>query len=77
MRHWTPRIRDAAEAALAGGADRIVGLVLAPHYSALSIEKYRAQLEEALAGRAELLFVERWGAEPGFVELLADRIRDG
>ncbi len=76
MRHWTPRIRDAAEAALDGGADRIVGLVLAPHYSGLSIEKYRAQLEDALAGRAELLFVERWGAEPGFVELLADRIRD-
>ena len=76
MRHWTPRIRDAAEAALAGGADRVVGLVLAPHYSALSIEKYREQLEEALAGRGELLFVERWGAEPGFVDLLADRIRD-
>ena len=50
--------------------------MLAPHYSALSIEKYRAQLEEALAGRAELLFVERWGDEPGFVELLADRVRD-
>ena len=78
MRHWTPRIRDAAGAALAGGADRIVGLVLAPHYSALSIEKYREQLEEALAGRAELLFVERWGAEPGFVDLLAERVqRDG
>ena len=76
MRHWTPRIRDAAEAALAGGADRIVGLVLAPHYSALSIEKYREQLEDGLAGRAELLFVERWGAEPGFVDLLADRVRD-
>ena len=76
MRHWTPRIRDAVDAALDGGADRIVGLVLAPHYSGLSIEKYRAQLEDALAGRAELLFVERWGAEPGFVELLADRIRD-
>jgi ferrochelatase len=76
MRHWTPRIRDAAEAALAGGADRIVGLVLAPHYSALSIEKYREQLVEGIAGRAELLFVERWGAEPGFVDLLADRIRD-
>ena len=42
---------------------------------ALSIGEYRAQLEEALAGRAELLFVESWGDEPGFVELLADRVR--
>ena len=74
MRHWTPRIADAAEQALAGGADTIVGLVLAPHYSMLSIEKYRAQLEEAIAGRADLRFVERWGDEPGFVALLAGRL---
>ena len=44
MRHWTPRIAEAVEQALAGGATEIVGLVLAPHYSSLSIEKYRAQL---------------------------------
>jgi len=50
--------------------------VLAPHYSAMSIGGYRLQLEEALAGRAELAFVESWHAEPGFVELLADRVRD-
>src|SRR5207244_4051008 len=29
MKHWTPHIADAAESALATGADRIVGLVLA------------------------------------------------
>jgi ferrochelatase len=75
MRHWTPRIADAAERALATGADLIVGLVLAPHYSKMSIGAYRRLLEEALAGRAELAFVERWGADPAFVELLADRIR--
>jgi protoporphyrin/coproporphyrin ferrochelatase len=74
MRHWEPRIAEAAERALAGGADTIVGLVLAPHYSSLSIEKYRAQLVDALAGRAELRFVERWGDEPGFVALLARRL---
>src|SRR5215471_18312734 len=37
MKHWTPRIADAAESALASGGREIVGLVLAPHYSALSI----------------------------------------
>src|SRR6266481_9336791 len=30
MKHWDPRIAAAAERALAGGAQRIVGLVLAP-----------------------------------------------
>lgn len=75
MKHWPPRIADAAEAALAGGAERVAGLVLAPHYSALSIKGYHDQLEQALGGRAELAFVESWHAEPGFVELLAERVR--
>jgi ferrochelatase len=75
MKHWTPRIADAAEAALASEADTVAGLVLAPHYSALSIKGYRDQLEQALAGRADLRFVESWHDEPGFVELLAERIR--
>lgn len=75
MKHWTPRIADAVEAALATGADQIAGIVLAPHYSALSIAGYRDQLESALAGRAELCFVESWHDEPNFVDLLADRVR--
>jgi protoporphyrin/coproporphyrin ferrochelatase len=74
MKHWTPRIADAAEAALSAGAEQVVGLVLAPHYSALSIAGYREQLERALGGRADLRFVESWHDEPGFVELLADRV---
>jgi protoporphyrin/coproporphyrin ferrochelatase len=76
MKHWSPRIADAAESALAAGADRLVGLVLAPHYSALSIKGYRDQLEQTIDGRAELAFVDSWHTEPGFVELLADRVRD-
>jgi protoporphyrin/coproporphyrin ferrochelatase len=75
MKHWTPRIADAAEAALGTGATTIAGLVLAPHYSRLSIAGYRAQLAEAIAGRAEIAFVKSWHDERGFVELLADRIR--
>jgi ferrochelatase len=75
MKHWTPRIADAADRAISSGAEQIAGLVLAPHYSALSIAGYREQLEDALEGRAELRFVESWHDEPGFVELLADRVR--
>jgi protoporphyrin/coproporphyrin ferrochelatase len=75
MKHWTPRIADAAESALATGASTVVGLVLAPHYSRLSIAGYRQQLEEALAGRTELVFVESWHDDEGFVDFLADRIR--
>src|SRR5437762_8828942 len=42
MKHWTPRIADAAGHALGAGATTVVGLVLAPHYSGLSIGGYRA-----------------------------------
>jgi protoporphyrin/coproporphyrin ferrochelatase len=75
MKHWKPRIADATELAVASGAGTVVGLVLAPHYSALSIGGYRRQLEDSLAGRAELVFVDSWHDEPGFLELLADRVR--
>jgi ferrochelatase len=75
MKHWRPRISEAVEAALAAGATRIVGLVLAPHYSRLSIGGYRERLEGAMADRAELVLIESWHDEPAFVEVLAHRVR--
>jgi ferrochelatase len=75
MKHWHPRIADAAANALDADADVVVGLVLAPHYSALSIAGYHAQLEEALAGRAELRMIESWHDYPPFVEFVAARVR--
>jgi protoporphyrin/coproporphyrin ferrochelatase len=75
MKHWRPRIAEAAERALAGGADPIVGIVLAPHYSKLSIDGYRERLEEAVAGRAGLRFVESWHVHEPYVAVLADRVR--
>jgi protoporphyrin/coproporphyrin ferrochelatase len=75
MKHWRPRIAQAVEAALAGEAERVVGVVLAPHYSRLSIAGYRSRLEAALAGRAELVFVESWHDHEPFLDVLADRVR--
>ena len=75
MKHWRPWIADAVEEALAGGTERLVGLVLAPHYSRLSIGGYRERLERALAGRAELVFVESWHDHPPYLDVLARRVR--
>jgi ferrochelatase len=75
MKHWEPRISEAAERALAAGAETVVGLVLAPHYSSMSIAGYRQQLEDALDGSAELAFIDSWHDEPGFIDLLAERVR--
>jgi ferrochelatase len=75
MKHSAPRIAEAVKAAEAGGADLIVGVVLAPHYSALSIAGYRDRLEVALAAGTELRFVESWYDHEPYIDLLADRVR--
>jgi protoporphyrin/coproporphyrin ferrochelatase len=75
MKHWRPRIAEAVEAAFAEGADTLVGLVLAPHYSRLSIAGYRERLELALKGRGELVFIESWHDHGPFLDVLAQRVR--
>jgi ferrochelatase len=75
MKHWQPRIVEAVDSAVATRATRIVGLVLAPHYSRLSIGEYRERLESAVGARAEVELVESWHAHPGFLDVVADRVR--
>ena len=75
MKHWQPRIAEGIERAVAGGASRIVGLVLAPHYSRLSIAGYRDRAEQALDGGAELRFVESWHDHGPYLDVLAGRVR--
>jgi protoporphyrin/coproporphyrin ferrochelatase len=75
MKHWRPRIAEAADRAVSGGADTVVGIVLAPHYSKLSVEGYRERLEAGLSGRAELRFVESWHTHEPYIAVLADRVR--
>jgi protoporphyrin/coproporphyrin ferrochelatase len=75
MKHWEPRIGDAVREALSRGADRLVGLVLAPHYSRMSIGGYRDRLEAALDGDADLRFIESWHDHEAFVDVVADRVR--
>jgi protoporphyrin/coproporphyrin ferrochelatase len=76
MKHWEPRIADAAARATQDGARHVVGLVLAPHYSRMSIGGYRERLEAALNGTTELTMVESWHDHPPYLDLLADRVRE-
>ncbi len=74
MRHWHPYIRDVVEQIVARGPRRLVGIVLAPHYSAMSVGAYEKQLLEAAAGRLELALVRRWWDHPKFLEAVAGRV---
>ncbi|HEX2504856.1 MAG TPA: ferrochelatase [Gaiellaceae bacterium] len=75
MKHWEPRIAEAARRATGDGADHVVGLVLAPHYSRMSVGGYRERLEAALDGTAKLTMIESWHDHSPFLDLVADRLR--
>jgi ferrochelatase len=77
MKHAPPFIEDGMADLDSRGVRRVVGLVLAPHYSALSVGEYAARAAATPAvteGRVELTMVESWHLAPGSIELLAERV---
>jgi protoporphyrin/coproporphyrin ferrochelatase len=75
MKHWRPWIADTVGHMLDDGVSRIVAVVLAPHYSQLSVGGYRDRVEAALDGRAALDFVESWHDLSPYIDVLAERVR--
>ena len=77
MKHAPPFVEDGVAALVAAGITSIVGLVLAPHYSALSVGEYakRAEATAAEAG-ATLTMVRSWHLAPGYLDLLSRFVGD-
>jgi protoporphyrin/coproporphyrin ferrochelatase len=75
MRHWQPRIVQALAALADAGIERVVGVVMAPHYSASSIELYFKQVDAA-RGTVTVAPVREWHLLPGFLTALEDRIAE-
>ena len=76
MRHWHPYIGAALERIVAAGHRRLVGIVLAPHYSAMSVGAYEKKVLDAAAGRVQLALVRSWGDHPGFLDAVAARVME-
>jgi protoporphyrin/coproporphyrin ferrochelatase len=79
MRHWDPYIRDVVPQIVEDGVDKIVGVVMAPHYSKMSVGKYMEQLREGLemAGSdIPVHEVHSWKDQPMFISGVSSRIRD-
>jgi ferrochelatase len=72
QKHAAPFIEDGVAALVAAGVSRIVGLVLAPHYSALSVGEYAERVEKA--SPVPVFVVPNWHLAPGLVDLLAERV---
>lgn len=75
MKHAAPFIEDAIDTLVGAGAQRAVGIVLAPHYSALSVGEYMARAHTAAADQLAITFVEHWHLQPSYLELLTGRVR--
>lgn len=76
LKHAAPKIEDAVNEIAAAGFRRIVGLVLAPHYSSYSIGQYLDRTRAAAAPHGiEVVGIDSWATEPAFVTFLAADIR--
>jgi len=75
-KHASPSIEEAVNAMAGEGIERLVGLVLAPHYSAGSVGEYLARFERAAADAGlRAGTVQGWHDHPVVIELLAERVR--
>jgi ferrochelatase len=76
-KHAAPFVEDAVDEVAAGGVERVVGLVLAPHYSKGSVGEYHARgaaaAERHGAGYAG---IESWHDEPAWLDAQAARVRE-
>ena len=71
-KHSSPRLEEAVETLVAQGVSRIVGLVLAPHYSAFSIGEYAARA--VAASRVPVEVVESWHLLPAYLDFLSGAV---
>lgn len=74
MRHWHPFIKDVLAEMCTQGIEQAVGLVMAPHYSRMSIGAYFKKVEEANLPIA-FSHIEDWHLQPGYLDALVNRVR--
>jgi ferrochelatase len=84
MKHWHPFIADVVARMAADGIRRVIAIVLAPHYSRMSVGGYQQYLDAAVEGiRAattepiEVTFIESWHLHPAFIDMMVERVRAG
>jgi ferrochelatase len=74
LKHASPSIEAGVEALASAGVDEFVSLVLAPHYSALSVGQYLERAADA-SGHLKVRDITSWWDRPALISLLAERVR--
>jgi protoporphyrin/coproporphyrin ferrochelatase len=76
LKHAHPMIEEAVANVANVGVEKIVGLVLAPHYSSYSIGQYVGRATTAAEPHGiEVIGIDSWATEPAFITFLADDMR--
>jgi ferrochelatase len=78
MKHWHPYLEAAVARMAAEGISEAIGLVLAPHYSAMSIAgyyRYIDQAQEKLGTQIAVQRIDSWHLWPPYLRAVADRIQ--
>ncbi len=73
QKHAPPRIEDAVAAMKADGIDHAVGLVLAPHFSSMSVGDYENRVVAAAGDcgwTGAFTMIPSWHLEPGYLAFL-------
>ncbi len=79
QKHAAPSIPDAVTSMAAAGIEDAVGIVLAPHYSSMSIGDYAARARtaaEETGGRPIVEVIRSWHLAPGYIRWLAERVHE-
>ncbi len=77
FRHWKPFIKDTYADLMDDCPGHLIGLCMAPQYSAMSIGAYMKKVEEAraqLGGEFPISYVKSWHAHPLLVKAIVDNI---
>jgi ferrochelatase len=79
MKHSAPSIAEAVARMRGDGIERGIGIVMAPHWSGMSVETYVERVERAVDERGAgpaFSFVRHYHAHPSFVKFLAGRVAE-
>ncbi len=80
MRHWAPWIEETVGQMIDDGITRAVAIVLAPHFSSMSIAKYQGKVQAGLElyrGDIDFTYVDAYFDADLLIEAFADRVRQG
>jgi protoporphyrin/coproporphyrin ferrochelatase len=79
MKHSPPSIPEAVQRMRADGVERAVGIVMAPHWSGMSVETYIERVVHATREGGEgpdVTFVRAYHDHPAFIAFLTDRVAE-